>query len=439
MALTNDNLLLRCGTFIDGTGVAASEDIAIEIDRGLIKTIGPWKVLESRVDQAAMYRDLTHHTVIPGMIDGHTHICLGASRGDSLASTGIDPIGIVAWGLASGIAALLSGVTTILDAGSQNGLALRVASLVDSGLAVGPRILAVGPAITTTAGHGPAFGTAADSVVEIVRAVRETVAAGADFIKIMVTGGAITPKSNRRRAQYSLAELEAAIGDAHRLGKSVIGHANATEGITRAVHAGIDIIAHCNWLGITPGTIEVDFDTVDAMVREGVWIDLNIEGAFRKFETTDGVVISKTDGNITPTNRWELLKPLRERGVGLYLTSDGFGPNVGSFTGALCEARSECDITAEELVSLVSIKPAQALGLDAEIGSLEVGKCADLVVLDGDLRSDPYALLRPTSVYRGGVEVVSAGMLRPSSMALQAGAAGAAQQEWLNSVFRELD
>lgn len=439
MTSTNDNLLLRCGTLIDGTGAAAREDIAIEIDRGLIKSIRPWRTGRQGFDQAATFRDLTGQTVIPGLIDGHTHICLGAPQSDGWASTGNDPIGIVAWGLASGVAALLSGVTTILDAGSQNGLALRVASLVDAGLAVGPRILAVGPAITTTAGHGPAFGTTADSAVEIVRAVRETVAAGADFIKIMVTGGAITPKSNRRRAQYSQAELEAAIGDAHRLGKSVIGHANATEGITRAVRAGIDIVAHCNWLGVMPGTIEVDFDTVDAMARQGVWIDLNIEGALRDIETADGVVVSKMGGSIAPKNRWELLKPLRERGVGIYLTSDGFGPNVGSFTSALCEARAICDISAEELVALVSAKPAQALGLDAEIGSLEVGKYADLVVLDGDLRSDPYAFLQPASVYRRGVEVVSGGMLRPAPMALQAGVAGAAQQEWLDSVFRELD
>ncbi len=439
MAMANETLLLRCGTFIDGTGATAREDVAIEIDRGLIKTIGPWKDRQEGLDQAITFRDLTRHTVIPGMIDGHTHICLGAPQSAGWASTGTDPIGVVVWGLASGAAALLSGVTTILDAGSQNGLALRVAALVDAGLAVGPRILAVGPAITTTAGHGSDFGTTANSAVEIVRAVRETVAAGADFIKIMVTGGAITPKSNRRRAQYSQVELEAAISDAHRLGKLVIGHANATEGITRAVHAGIDIVAHCNWLGTMPGTIEVDFDTVEAMVRQKVWIDLNIEGAFRKFETSDGVVVSKTDGGIAPSNRWELLKPLSERGVGLYLTSDGFGPNVGTFTSALCEARSSCDITAEELVSLVSAKPAQALGLDTEIGSLEVGKCADLVVLDGDLRSDPNALMRPTSVYRGGVEVVSRGMFRPSLIALQAGAAGVAQQEWLDSVFRELD
>ncbi len=439
MTLVNENLLLRCGTFIDGTGANAAEDIAIEIDGGAIKSIAPWRDWEARVDQVSAFKDLTGRTVIPGLIDGHTHICLGASRNEGGAATGNDPVGIVAWGLASGVAALLSGVTTVLDAGSQDGLALRVAALVNAGLAAGPRILAVGPAITTTAGHGPAFGTAADSAVEIVRAVRKTVAAGADFIKIMVTGGAITPKSNRRRAQYSQAELDAAIDDAHRLGKSVIGHANATEGITRAVRAGIDIVAHCNWLGSTPGTIEVDFDTVDAMVRQGVWIDLNIEGAFREFETTDGVVVSKTDDGIVPSNRWELLKPLRARGVGLYLTSDGFGPNVGSFTSALCEARSVCDISAEELISLVSGKPAEALGLDAEIGSLQVGKSADLVVLDGDLRKDPQALLRPVSVYRGGAEVVSGGMLRPPSTALQAGAAGVAQQEWLDSVFRELD
>ena len=433
-----DPLLLRCGIFLDGTGAPAQEDIALLIENGLIVAVEPWHQLASTREVPNTFLDLRDHTVVPGLIDAHAHLCLGANPNIDKATDTVDSIGIVAWGLASGASALLSGVTTILDAGSQAGLALRVAALVDAGFAVGPRVLAVGPAITTTAGHGESFGTAADNTAEMIKAVRTVVADGAAFIKIMVTGGATDPTSNRRKPQYTQEELEATIRDAHRLGKFVIGHANATEGISRAVRAGIDIVAHCNWLGAAPATVYVDMDTVEAMVDQKVWIDLNIEGALRDLLATDGAVEASDDYSSQPETRWDLLQPLRSRGVGLYLTSDGFGPAVGAFTQFLCEGRARWNLSAEELISLVSGEPARALGLDNNIGSLAPGKSADIVVLDGDLRSDAQALMRPISVYRSGVELVANGMLRPPRAALASSAQAAAQQDLLDTVFRVL-
>ena len=435
MTEPTDPLLLRCGIFLDGTSAQAQEDVALLIAQGRIVAVEPWHKLANTHGVPDTFLDLRRQTVVPGLIDAHAHLCLGAYPNVGKASAVTDSIGIVAWGLASGAAALLAGVTTIIDAGSQGGLALQVAALVDAGCAVGPQVLAVGPAITTTAGHGEAFGTPADNTAEMIKAVRGAVADGAAFIKIMVTGGATDPSSNRRKAQYTEEELEATISDAHRLGKFVIGHANATEGITRAVRAGIDVVAHCNWLGAAPATVYVDMDTVEAMANQKVWIDLNIEGALRDLRATDGAVESAYEYSSEPKTRWELLQPLRSRGVGLYLTSDGFGPAVGAFTKFLCDGRARWNLSAEELISLVSSEPARALGLDNNIGSLAPGKLADLVVLDGDLRSDPQALMRPISVYRSGIELVADGMLRPPRAALASSAQAALQQDILDSVF----
>ena len=438
-AIGTERLILRCGTLIDGTGSAASEDVELVIDQGLIASIGPWSGRDNSIGDASTVRDYREHTVIPGVIDGHAHICLGSPQSAGWASAERDPVSIVAWGLASGLSALVSGVTTIVDVGSVDGLALKVASLVDGGLACGPRILAAGRAITTTGGHGAAFGVCADTTPELVKAVRSEIANGADLIKIMVTGGAITPKSNRRRAQYDQGELTAAISDAHRLGRLVVGHANATEGITWAVRSGIDIIAHCNWLGAEAGTVVIDFETVDAMAERGTWVDLNIEGALRDIGSADGIASPPPGSLETPKNRWELLAPLRDRGVNMYLTSDAFGPSIGSFTRSLCDARTICDLSAEKLVELVSEKPARALGLAGETGSITVGKRADLVVLDGDLRSDPLALIHPRAVFRDGVEVVADRMLQPPRVALRSRDEVVAQEELLRTVFRELD
>lgn len=218
----------------------------------------------------------------------------------------------------------------------------------------------------------------------------------------------------------------------------MVGHANATEGISRAVNAGIDIVAHCNWLGPDPATVYVDMDTVEAMAENNAWIDLNIQGALRGLRETDGEVVSEPRPATEPSTRWELLQPLRRRGVGLYLTSDAFGPGVGEFTESLMEGRARWDLSAEELISLVSGEPARALGLQDERGTLAAGTAADMVVLHGDLRSDPAALVRPKSVYRGGIEAVSDGRVIPPAVALGSRVEAAAQQDLLDAVFEEL-
>ena len=435
MTASDATTVLRCGVFIDGSGIPASEDTGVVIDGDEIVAIAPW----GELGVSGEYRDFRHCTVIPGIIDGHTHICLGSPSSPSWTTTAGDPIGVVAWGLASSCASLLSGVTTVIDAGSSDGLALRVSALIKSGVALGSRVLAAGPAITTTGGHGASFGIRADNTDEIVKAVRANVSAGADYVKIMVTGGAITPQSNRRRSQYGQDELDAAIADAHRLNRKVIGHANCTEGITRSVRAGIDIVAHCNWLGERPGTVEVDLHTVDLMEAQGTWIDLNIQGAFRDIEEADGRVVSVQPDDPTPRTRWELLRPLAERGIGIYLTSDGFGPSIGSFTKQLSVVESRDVASPEGLVSHVTSSPAKALGLAERLGSLQVGKLADLVVLDGDLRADRACLVKPLSVFRSGVEEVSDGLLRPPPLLGRAGMELNAQADLLATVFRELD
>ena len=133
-------------------------------------------------------------------------------------------------------------------------------------------MLISGPPITTTAGHCYYFGLEADGEIEIRKAVRTLVKEGVDFIKIMATGGNLTPGSNPRRTQYSLAELKAAVDDAHRLGKRVAAHALATEGILACAQAGVDTIEHCAWFDDqTP--FRYDERAVELMVEKGIYVN----------------------------------------------------------------------------------------------------------------------------------------------------------------------
>lgn len=432
-ALDAPRAVLRCGVLLDGTGAPAREDMAVVLEAGKIGAVTPWR---ERTGPGPIL-DYGDRTVLPGLIDGHTHLCWGSPQSPAWADLGDDPAAIVAWGLSSCSAALGAGITTVVDCGSRSGLAMTVRDMVRAGIATGPRVLAAAEAITTTAGHGEDIGTPADDIVGMRTAVRRLVARSADLVKIMVTGGATDPRTNRRQAQYSTDELRAAIDDAHRLGRLVVGHANATEGIVRAVLAGIDVVAHCNWLGQEPGTVVMDLPTVDRMSRNGVVVDLNIQGARRPLAETDGEPVGWPDGTPRPGCRWDLLEPLRRAGIPIYLTSDAFGPAIGSFPTHLGLAGSEWSLPAEELVRSVTAVPAQAFGL-TDRGTVTHGRDADLAVFDGDLRVDPTTLSRPSTVLQRGRVVVDAGRLSPPPVARAHAAEAHAQSDLLDTVLTQL-
>lgn len=428
--------IYRCGVLIDGTGAPAAEGVAVTVQNGIITAIEPWT--ETMINSPVEVIDFSDCTVMPGIIDAHTHLC-DASDGIPGVNGPPDDVAVVSWGLAASVSAVMAGITTVADLGSPSGLAVRVANLVKSGLARGPLIIAAGPAITTTAGHGTNIGAVADTADEVVRAVRRCVASGSDIIKLMVTGGADdeTP-TNRRRAQYTEEQLTAGIADAHRLGKKVVGHANGTEGIRRAVTAGIDMVAHCNWLGETSGTIDLDEKTIDMMRERGTRIDLNIQGATRDLITSDGTVLHWPFPDPLPTTRWELLAPLRRQGIKVHLTSDAYGPAIGSFTASLVLFSLRWPMRAEELVSIVTGEPAAALGIREQRGTIEVGSAADLIVVSGDLRKDFQEILRPLRVIRDGVVLSADGYLVPSPVSMSGGEEAESQQMRMERKFVDL-
>jgi len=313
-----------------------------------------------------------------------------------------------------------------------------VRDLIDHGVASGPIVLAAGEAITTTAGHGEFIGTIADNRSELVKAVRGLVGRDADLIKIMVTGGATDPHTNRRATQYSQAELEVAIGDAHRLGRRVVGHANATTGIISAVAAGIDVVAHCNWLGTDPGTVVLNLSTISAMADRGTRVDLNLQGACRALADTDGLPAQWPFDLPAPRNRWELLAPLRAAGVEVYLTSDAFGPAIGSFPADLAAAAAEWGLGVEQLVHTVTELPARAFGIE-DRGAVLPGRIADLAVFEADLRTDPAGLGEPLAVFQRGARTMHEGRLSPPTVARDHRDEALAQLRLIDEVFDELD
>jgi imidazolonepropionase-like amidohydrolase len=411
-----ERVLIRGGRLIDGTGAAAVQDGAVLIEGDQIVAVGPLGEIEARPEAAdAFVVDAAGQTVLPGLIDGHAHVAWSTTETAGWRAARNDRDLLMAWAITSVQAALCAGITTIRDCGAPGGITIPLKRAATAGTITAPHLLICGPAITTTAGHGEFIGVTADSTDELRHTIRALCRDGVDFIKIMATGGSMDPESNRFRAQYSVEELTAAVEDAHRLRRPVVAHCNGTEGIRNAVAAGVDVVVHCNWLGLEEGTIDYDPAVVKEMARRGTFVDLNVEGGFRPLATGDGKAQPQDwSAPGAPQNRWELLAEMRQAGIPIYFTSDHFGPGIAEFPQLLLDAADQGNMPIEEVIWRATGLAAQGIGLGDETGTIAAGQRADLLIVDGDITRDPSALLNVRAVYLAGKLTVNNGWLAPS-------------------------
>ena len=241
-------LRIRVGRLLDGTGGPAVEDAALLVLDGRIAAVGRDDAVAQPEDARTL--DLPGTTALPGLMDAHVHVTMPPT---------IDPLGtmatesdedLVVRGSAASERMVRAGITTAYDCGARGMTAYAIRDGIARGLTLGPRLLVSGRAVTQTGGHCHFFGGEADGVAAVRETVRKLLEdEGADGIKIMATGGGMTPGTDSRHASYSIEELAAAADEAHRLGKKVTSHAHGVPGIDNASKAGIDSIQHCTMLG----------------------------------------------------------------------------------------------------------------------------------------------------------------------------------------------
>ncbi|MEA2555209.1 MAG: hypothetical protein QOI60_540 [Actinomycetota bacterium] len=236
-------------TLFDGRAVKAKQGVLVEEER--ITWVGAHARAPRRARGTTRVEG-TGKTLSPGLIDCHVHLAFDGSADFAGEAARITP------GLAGMKATvnvrkhLLAGVTTVRDLGGPDGACIDVARAIEDGMIVGPRVLAAGHALTITGGHGHniAFAREVDGADAMRKAVREEIRRGATAIKIVATGGVLTPGIGATFTAYTAEELAAAVDEAHRWGRPVAAHAIGAEGILGAVTAGVDSIEHCN--NVTP-------------------------------------------------------------------------------------------------------------------------------------------------------------------------------------------
>ena len=238
-------LVLKADRLIDGTGTDPVSDAALIIEDGRITDITSRSKVPGPSDDHEVI-ELSGGTIMPGFIEMHSHMhCSAETDAYQHIMTESDQVFLMR-AVGAVRAALTSGVTTMRDLGARNQIAFPVKKAIEDGIIPGPRLIVAGTPITTTGGHCNMFGTEADTVEEVVTAIRNQFKQGAGYIKIMSTGGGFTPGTNVRAPQYPVETLKSAVKDAERLNLRIAAHCHATAGVRNCVEAGVHNLIHCS-------------------------------------------------------------------------------------------------------------------------------------------------------------------------------------------------
>jgi imidazolonepropionase-like amidohydrolase len=348
--------------------------------------------------------------VVPGLIDVHVHLTFDASGDPIRPIWTLDTAELEELALANAALAVRAGITTVRDLGAPLDVISAAAARISGADAPGPDVVFAGASITRVGGHLSVLGGEVSSPAEARAMVERQLAAGARAIKVVVSGGGLTPGTRTELAELPLDVLRAAVEVARSNGVPVAAHCHATEAIARAADAGVTTIEHGSFVGLD-GHVRFDRDLALRLADAGIAVDPTLSGSIRtaaRYRTANAHNPSEHDAMARLESRPGIVATLRDAGVTIVAGSDG---------GV---TETPLDSLHDDLAALVRVgmTPLQALGsatVDAarilalpDRGEVAVGRRADLLVLDRDPLVDLATLRTPVAVIAGGREVSAA-------------------------------
>jgi len=383
---------IRAAWLFDGTSPDLLPDPTVVLDGSTITSVGSGVA----VPDGATVVDLAGATLLPGFVDGHVHLIFDASADPVSALAGRDDVAVFATMMSSARAAARGGVTTVRDLGDRGYLALglRRAAATDPTL---PYILAAGPPITTPGGHCHFLGEEAAGVDGVRAAVRERVERGVDIIKIMASGGNMTPGSRPELPQYGPAELRAAVDEAHRHNLPITAHAHATQAIVDGLAAGMDSFEHLSFM-TADGVDPIPDEVLTALVRQAVTVGMTLGFAPAPGAARPPGMVARMPALVANGRR------MFAAGVNMIAGTDaGIAPikPPDAIRWAIPQFQ-QLGMTAAEALHACTARAATALGLGHRKGQLRPGYDADILAVDGNPLSDLAALHAIRAVYIRG-------------------------------------
>lgn len=397
-------ILIKAGRLIDVRSGQVLTDQAVLIEGDRIKAVGPWSDLSGKAPSGARLIDLSGATLLPGLIDCHTHLTSDPTH-LGYQSLGISVPRQALYGAKNARLTLEAGFTTVRNVGAEGYSDIALRDAINAGDIPGPRIFASGPAIGITGGHcdstllAPEFHHRADGVADgvpaVIAKVREIIKYGADCIKICATGGVLSKGDNPEAAEFTDEEVRAIVAEAHRLGRKVAAHAHGAAGIKQAVRAGVDSIEHGSF---------IDDEAIQLMKERGTFLvptlylaDFFLENAQRM--GVPSFMIEKARV-VMPAARRNISRAFKA-GVRVAFGTDAavypHGLNAREFAVMV-----KLGMAPIEAIRSATINAAELIGWPDRLGSIEPGKLADIVAVDGDPISDITSLERVGFVMKGG-------------------------------------
>lgn len=406
-----ETTVILAGTLVDGTGGEPCRDVAIFVKDGVIAGVGG----ASSIPRGATVLDFREYTVLPGLINMHAHTMLPGDGTPFAEWMALPDELLLLKAQANATVALHTGVTTIRDCGGRGQIMFRLREAIRAGIVPGPRFVLCGRALTITGGHCHYFGGEADGPDEMRRAARQLLKEGADFIKIMASGGGTVGTYSQFPA-FDGDELHAAIHEAHKIGKRASCHCIATESISLALDAGTDHIEHCMFMA--PDTsVRYDEAIGRRLAQAGVYLSATIQTLADVPPATQdrydrGVASPEETQLVTQTRKLKadqiaVFGALHDLGVPIVAGNDA-GWRVTGFDDFYKELQhlAEAGMTPLEAIHSATGRAAEACQLACTIGTVAEGRVADLIAVSGDPVSDLGALRDPALVLQHGNIVV---------------------------------
>jgi imidazolonepropionase-like amidohydrolase len=395
------SLLVHARGLIDGSSTDLLEGAGLLVDQGRIVEVGPAEELSKRTHERI---DLGDATMLPGFVDAHSHITIRPGEGDQHGQLRGPPVWQALRGIGNLRTSLASGVTTMRVMGEEHGIDFEFKSAIERGDVYGPRLLVAGRGLSPSHGHGASL-QGVDGPADLRRAVRLNVRDGADHIKIFATGGVSSRNLPIDVSNYAGDEIRSVVDEARRAGRYVAAHAHGGEGVDLCVEEGVHSIEH--------GALLNDRN-IDNIVKHEAWLVLTNSILFHPegIERGDAAEPSIMDKVRVAREAVEAtFERVRQAEVRIALGTD----SMHGLFGYEIQWLVDHGVRALDAIAAATCRGAELIGLAETLGTLEPGKRADLVAVDGNPLEDIEAVRRVVAVIKDGELVAGAGVRLPAT------------------------
>ena len=411
MPQTPQFTILKADRLIDGNGGPVAEQAAILLEDDAISRIGTRETVHAPEGAPVRELDYGDATILPGLVDSHVHLIgIGDGRaGDELVTLPDEILTVQA--AQNARRHLYSGVTTVRDCGAKNRTTFLLREAVEMGILPSPRLLLSGRPIAIIGGHLSYFGIQATGPTECRAAARQLIKEGADFIKITATGGS-TRTSHSLRPSFDVDELTAICEEAHKFGKHAAAHCASSQGMVNSLDAGIDTIIH----GVhkeADGSDVYRPEIADRIAERGVFVNPTLGGAVTRIRMLEN------EPDLSPSRlaeldamreasqvRMENVARMIDAGVAMSAGSDtawGYY-QMGDFQTEI-EAHAMAGMSNMDAIVSATRDAAASCWVQDSVGTLEPGKQADVLVVEGNPAQDINDLRNVADVFLAGSRV----------------------------------